>query len=339
MPWVKCRKCNKRVGMKKAKCPACGSMINIVEGVKDYTKITLKVLYVIIQVGLMGLLWFVSREVLYSEEVSELFFLFATDIILILSALGMGYFIYKGKDKRLQTYLMGLVVIVSLVFGTIYLYKGIGAFRYENSWEFYNLAERFEYDNAKKFKKNLEKVVEYENGDISVRNIRIKNMYIDNGVYVLYIEDFYQNYQLKLYLNLDNYDIIDCYYMYRDEKIYLVKNKKLVEDFDFYYAMMIVDVVMGENIEGLATIEEDVSRKLKDYFEESANIIISYEQLIKEKDNYYYKCSVHNMDFMASSEEKEFIIKFSKRDEAKTNKVWYYGDSSFDYVDWSIQIK
>ena len=48
---------------------------------------------------------------------------------------------------------------------------------------------------------------------------------------------------------------------------------------------------------------------------------------------------VYNMDYSGGKEEEDFEITFSALDKVKTKKVWYYGDPSFDYVDFSVKIK
>ena len=74
-------------------------------------------------------------------------------------------------------------------------------------------------------------------------------------------------------------------------------------------------------------------------FDESANMIISYDDFVFKDDKFVYSGSLSNMDYSVNMEEVEFDIIFSSLDKPKNKKVWYYGDSSFDYVDWNVKIK
>ena len=34
--------------------------------------------------------------------------------------------------------------------------------------------------------------------------------------------------------------------------------------------------------------------------------------------------------------DEKFKVKFGRRDNKKDKYVWYYGDASFDYVNWNV---
>ena len=120
-----------------------------------------------------------------------------------------------------------------------------------------------------------------------------------------------------------------------------MEDYKKTDYFELYYAMNIVDNVLGEDIKSLAKVEDTIEEKVGDSFKVSSNAMYNYEEL-----DYHYSSNtftvegdVYNMDYSGGMEEVDFEITFSALDKVKTKKVWYYGDPSFDYVDFSVKIK
>lgn len=341
MAWIKCRKCGRRISDKEIKCSKCGNKLKKLKVKKDYKDIILELLFLIIQVILTFTIFKISKEILYSDEVLELYIILALDLLLVLNGIfAFRKIIILGKRRIIEISVL-LVCVLSLAIGVIYGFKIIKAFRYENSRELYNLTEKYTLDDAKKIKTTIDKIFEYDDGGISSRNIIIGNFYEDEDYNVLYIDDFYGNYRLKFYLEMKDNEILNVFWMFDDNtKLYLVNDGQRTEDFSYYYAMYIVDSVMGEDISGLATIEEDVLKFVKNEFEESANTMLTYDELIfdSKENKFIYKCSAVNMDYYADIEHKDFEIEFNRLKEIKNKKVWYYGDSSFDYVNWNINI-
>lgn len=341
MAWIICKKCGKRISDKDNKCYKCGTKIKNISSKKNYKNIILKSLFIVVQVIVIGLLIVMSKDVMFSGDVSELYILFGLDLILIINIFIMGNSLLKIKEKSLLWYGLCFFCGISALFGIFFGYRSLNALKYDNSIELYNLCERYDIDEAKKIKKTIEDIFEYDFDEVSSRNIIIGNLYEDEEFHVLYIDDFYGNFSLKFYLKMNNDKIEDIFWYFdNDTKLYLYRNGKKTDDFAYYYAMYIVKSLVGENVKGLATIEEDAEKIVRKEFSESANAIFTYDELIfNEKENTFtYKCIVENMDYYADIEDKEFEIEFIRLSEAKNKKVWYYGDSSFDYVNWSVNI-
>ena len=120
-----------------------------------------------------------------------------------------------------------------------------------------------------------------------------------------------------------------------------MKDKEKTEYFEFYYAMSIVNEVLGEDIKNLAKLEDTIEEKVGDTFKISSNAMYNYEEL-----NYHYSSNkftvlgnVYNMDYSGGMEEAEFELSFDASEVVNTKKIWYYGDSSFDYVSWEVKVK
>lgn len=342
MACIKCKKCGRKVSDKVDKCPKCGKSIIANKEKIDYRKLGAYILFAVVQVTLIVLLFICSKEILYSDVINDLLVIVGLILLLIINNVIVGKKLYENKCKKFWYYGLCLVVIVSFVMGIVFVYRTVKAFIYDNSSEVYNLAEKYELNDAKKIKKAIDDIFEYDFEGISSRNVVIGNFYgdEDNDNYVLYIDDMYGNYRLKFYLDITDDKIKNIYWIFNeDTKFYLYKDGKKTDNFEYYYAMYIIDSLIGEGVSGLATIEEDVEKIVKDEFEESANAILTFDELIyNSEDNIFtYKCSVENMDYYADMENKKFDIEFTRLSDAKNKKVWYYGDSSFDYVNWSVK--
>lgn len=341
MTWIKCKKCGRKVNEKMNKCPKCGKSINKEKEKIDYKKLIAYILFVIVQIALIVLLFVCANEILYADVINDLLVIVGLILLLVINNVLVGKKLYEKKSKKIGYYILYFVVIVSFIMGAVFAYRTIKALIYDNSYEVYHLAEKYELKEAKQIKKVIDDIFEYDFDDVSSRNIVIGNFYEDedNNNYILYIDDIYGNYRLKFYLDIKNEKIENIYWKFNDTKLYLYEDGKKTENFEYYYAMYIVDSLIGEGISGLATIEEDIEKIVRVEFEESANAMLTFDELIYNSENniFTYKCSVENMDYYADIENKEFDIEFKRLSEAKDKKVWYYGDSSFDYVNWSVK--
>lgn len=337
MAWIKCKKCDRRVSDKKRKCPRCGALINKKEDTINYVDMFKKSIFIIIELLLMWFVVTIGREILFSGDVKPLILLLISVLLLIVSTLlNIKYVL---KDLNRFCYILGLIMVtMSFGISISYGYKSIMAFEYENNLEIYNLASKYSVNDAKKIKNKIDKIFEIDD-DISVRNVTIGNFYKDDDKYILYLDDFYGNYRLKFYILMDENNINDIYWLFNDHKIYLVKDGKKSKDFSYYYAMYIVENLMGEDIKGLARIEEDVEKIIKKKFDNCANAMISYDEFIYDDktDSFKYKCVAQNMDYYGDIVDEKFTISFDKLDKAKSKKIWYYGDAAFDYVNWNIK--
>lgn len=338
MAWVKCSKCGKRISDKVNKCDKCGCKIKPKKNVRDYKNIILGFILFFVMGLLIYTLYGVKDEVLYVSEMINLYiFIFISLLIIFLSLITFRYLILNKKVSKLYFFNL-LLLIFCFCFGVYYSFLGIKAFRYDNSLEVYNLTDNHDLKTAKMYKKKLDDIFEMED-DISIRNVNIRSLYNDEDVYVLFLDDFYNNYKLKFYVNISDDKIVDVYWLFNDKKFYLVKEGIKEDKFSFYYAMSIISVVLGEDVSGLANLDDEIKDKLVGLFDESANMIISYDDFVFKDDKFVYSGSLSNMDYSVNMEEVEFDIIFSSLDKPKNKKVWYYGDSSFDYVDWNVKIK
>lgn len=338
MAWIKCSKCGKRISDKAIKCGKCGMKIKQKNNDKNYKNIIIEFILLFVIGCLIYSLYNVKDEVLLVSEMINLYvFLLISLLVLFLSFVCFKLLNFKKKNCKLY-YVCLLLIFCCGSFGIYFGFLGVNAFRYDNSLEVYNLTSNHSLNNAKMYKNMIDEVFEIED-DISIRNVNIRSFYKDEDVYVLFLDDFYNNYKLKFYVNISDEKIIDVYWLFNNEKYYLVKDGLKEDNFSYYYSMSIINEVLGEDISGLANFDEEIKKKLINYFDESANMIISYDDFIYDDGRFVYSGSISNMDFSANMEEINFNIVFSSLDKPKKKKVWYYGDSSFDYVDWNVKIK
>ncbi len=335
MAWIRCKKCNKRVSDKNTNCPKCGAKIKITNS--NYVNVLVKVGLIILEIVLMLLVIAAGKKVLFIEKAWPLMFLFGSILLLLICTC---FNIFKVLKSLKNIWFLLNFVIISCSFGLslVYGYKGVNALIHENSMTLYNLTEKYSLKEAKRLKRGIEEIFAYDDGD-SVRDVVIGNFYKDNDEYILYLDDFYNNYRLKFYVLMNKDDFTDIYWMFDDQKLYLVKNGKKTDEFAYYYAMYIVNNVIGENVSGRVRIEDDVENILKKKFDNSSNIIISYDefQYDSKSDTFSYKCTAQSMDYYTDISNEDFTIYFERLTKAKKKKVWYYGDASFDYVNLSVK--
>lgn len=294
-----------------------------------------------ISIILFGILFFTTDSFLYSGSERVLYLLLFLVVLLFLYAFIIGRMLYKKYFRGFYYYVFFFLTLLSVIIGVIYGIRCLKAFRCDNDIEIYNLATKYDLEIAKELKYAIDNIFEYDFDDISSRDVVISNLYEDDGNYILYLDDIYGNYSLKFYLEIENNKILSVIWKF-DEKtdLYLYKDGKKTESFSYYYAMYIIKNVLGENIKTTIILEDDIEKKLRNEFLESANAIITYDEFIydKNKDEFVYKCFVENMDYYADISQDEFEIEFKRLMNASGKKVWYYGDSSFDYVKWSVNI-
>ncbi len=292
------------------------------------------ILVILCAVLIMG-----SSRWLFSENMSDLFPFF----IIVLCAL-LFTFIAFCLSRTLKTSL-GIVMLggVFLLFGgeIYYLSRGVYAFIYDNSTEVVLLNEKLSLDEAKYIKKQVDYFFEYDYDDVFSRNIIINGFHRSEDKCTLYIQDTSLRYTLKLYLDLENTSIKNIYWLYDNSKLFLVENGKKTESFEYYYAAYLTKELIGSQVSGVPRLEDAVEEKVKRQLNRSMTTLFAYEELFYDvKDGcFYLDGSVDAMDDYGQMTNTEFVIKMWKKEKASTKGTWYYGDSSFDYVEWDVSVK
>lgn len=337
MAWVKCKYCNKRISDKVDVCPNCNKKV----GKQDKRKVINLVVQILSIIFLLLLSFFligISKQLLYSEVLGDLFIVLGICFVLFLSCF-IFCKVFINKKKSLINLFFLLVVLGGLFLSFIYCIRSINAFRYDNSLETLKLSEKLNIKDAKKIKQEIDEIFEFDYDGVSSRNVIIGSFYEDDDVYVLYLDDSYNNYRLKFYVVMDKKNIIDVYWNYDDKLLYFVKDGKKTENFEYFYSMYIFSCVCGEDIKGLATVEEDIEKEVNMKLNGFANTMFSYDQLTYNQDSNIFnlECSVDAMDYYGDMESDAFLVSFMRSDQKRSKKVWYYGDSSFDYVSWKIK--
>lgn len=336
-----CRFCGKKIDEKYKRCPKCHKYLR--EGKKDkefYVKSFLYLCWVIVQVIFVSVLYCSRSELLYSGNVSDLLILTVFSILLIANSMLVA--VKFGKSEKTPGMLfIGCLTVAFAIISVISFYKISVAFVHDNSYEISFLADEYSLDVAKKIKSEIDEVFEYDYDDVYSRDVIIGNLYTDGEYSTLYIDDAYGNYRVKYFVKFVDFEIVDVYWEFDGNKLYLMKDKEKTEYFEFYYAMNIVNEVLGEDINNLAKLEDTIEEKVGDTFKVSSNAMYNYEEL-----DYHYSSNtftvlgnVYNMDYSGGMEEAEFELSFETSDVVNSKKVWYYGDSSFDYVSWDVKVK
>lgn len=309
---------------------------------KKNKRIFVMCLFVFVEIVFSILLFYFSDKYLYSSYNKDLIIIILTACICFLfSFIGSKKLFCVYKTSVVRYFLVGLGVICSS-FCVLQIGKCIYAFRYENSREVYKLSSNFSVFEAKKIKNSIDDIFEKDFDDIFSRDIIIDNYYYDedNGKYILYLADYYKNYKLKFYVDILDDKIFNIYWEYNYDILYFVYEGKKTDDFEFYYAMYILDQVIGNETKKVVKFENFIEDKIKKYFADSTNVIVSYEDLNHnvDKNIFVLKCHAAGMDFYGDVLEKNFEILFNGVSESNTRGVWYYGDSSFDFVNYNINI-
>lgn len=336
MAKIKCKYCGKKIEDNHKVCPKCHK--RLVFDFKKLYKTLGYVLWTILQVVLVILVFVYSKDALYSGNIKDLYLLMVLVGIILVNCILLGCSIFKKRIKKKRKLFLCLLIFIFASFGIIFSYRIGKAYYYKNSGEILLLAKKYEMNVALKIKDEVNSVFEYDDDNVYERDIVISNFYTDGDLTNLYINDFYGNYTLKFYLVMDDFEVKDVFWLFNDEKLYLVKDGKKTENFEYFYAMYIVDSVLGEDIKGLAKIEDDVESKILKEFDDSSNTIFNYEEL---EYNYTYntfkiKGDAYNLNFYDDVLEKDFTIRFSKREKKNNKHIWYYGDASFDFVNFDV---
>lgn len=338
MAKVKCKYCGKKIDEKYKRCPKCHKYL--LRGEHKYLKPLLYGGWILIQAILCLGLYFLSKELLYSEEISDLLILGLLCLVIIVSYLLASTFIYKNRKRDVLTTIGFIAIIVSFCFSLYYAYNISKAIRYGNSNELLMLSENYDFSLAKEIKEEIERVFEYDENNTFSRDVIISNLYTDGKYSNLYLEDSYGNYKLKFYVDFDDFKIKDIFWEFGDNNLYLVKDGEKTEQFEYYYAMNIVNKMLGEEVSGLARLDSAIEKEVGKEFAISANTMFNYEEL-----EYHYSSNsftivgnAYNMDYSGGMEEKEFTVTFNKNVSDNNKHIWYYGDSSFDYVKWDVKI-
>ena len=234
-----------------------------------------------ISIILFGILFFTTDSFLYSGSERVLYLLLFLVVLLFLYAFMIGRMLYKKYFRGFYYYVFFFLTLLSVIIGVIYGIRCLKAFRCDNDIEIYNLATKYDLEIAKELKYAIDNIFEYDFDNISSRDVVISNLYEDDGNYILYLDDIYGNYSLKFYLEIENNKILSVIWKF-DEKtdLYLYKDGKKTESFSYYYAMYIIKNVLGENIKTTIILEDDIEKKLRNEFLESANAIITYDEFV-----------------------------------------------------------
>ncbi len=341
----KCTRCGGKIDSETLKCSKCKKKPDTDKKNGVFRNNLMfwmpRILYILIQGFICFLAVFLSGELLYSGDINHLFLIMGVCAVGIINAFIMIRVLFLQKSKRFINILLLMISIFTLVVDIIYFGKNINAVRFENSSELVLLNEKYSLNNAKIIKEKIEEIFEYDFEEISSRDVVIGSFYEDEDVYVLYLDDSYGNYRLKFYLKMTDNNIDDVYWVYDDAKFYLVKDGSKTDNFEYYYAMSILNGTRESEIHGLATIENDVETYIKNGLDDSANAIFTYDELKYDKDSntFYFSCHVHSMNYYGNGYDESYKVLFARMDEVNKKKVWYYGDSSFDYVSWCIENK
>ena len=337
MAKVKCKYCGKKIEDNLKVCPKCHK--RLVFDFKKFYKSLMYVIWAMLQIVLSVLVLGYSKDILYSDNIKDLYLLMILVGVILVNCILLGCSIFKRRIKKKRKLLLCLLIFIFTLFGMIFSYRIGKAYYYKNSGEILLLAEKYEMNVALKIKDEVESFFEYDEEGSVERNVVISNFYTDGDLTNLYLKDSYGNYTLKFYLTMEDFEIKDAFWLFDDEKLYLIKNGKKTDNFEYYYAMYIVDSVLGEDVKGLARIEDDVESKILKEFDNSANTIFNYEEL--EFDYTYntfkLKGDAYNMNFYDDVKEEDFTIKFNKREKRNSKHIWYYGDASFDFVNFDVK--
>ena len=268
-----------------------------------------------------------------------------SDLIYLVGILIFGIFFtavvvkYILKKKRFFYKILLFIFSVILLIYLILFFKCINAFRYENNNELVILTEKYSLKKAKEIKKAINDIFEYDINGVSSREVTIGNFYEDGDFFVLYLDDLFGNYRLKFYLDITNGKINNVFFEFNEKCFYLVKNMEKTTDFEYYYSMYIFNNVLSGDVTGLPTIEEDIEKIIKSEFDINyiSNIIFTYDELIYDSSNnkFYLDVFVHNMDYYGYMLDFSYTVEF-KGDDYNKKKTWYYGDSSFDFLEFTI---
>lgn len=338
MAWIKCRYCNKRISDKALICPRCNKKLG--RNKIDTKRLLYNSLFIVAQLILCLLLYYFSFSLIFSDSISDLFIIFGICSIIYISVIFSCSYIFKTRKLDVFVVISGLVSIFSFVFSTGYLIKGISALRYNNSVELLKISSHFDIKEAKSIKTGLEGYFEYDSDNSFSRDIIINDFYCVDDIYSLYIDDIYNNYSLKFFVTMKDGKISDIFWNMDEYDFYLVKDGKKTGDFEYYYAMNIVNSVAGEEITGLSTIENEVEQKVEKELGDVSALLLTYEKLrySPDKDMFFRDCEAESMDFSGNMANTKFLISFEQNGTKSNNDIWYYGDCSFEYVNWDVNI-
>lgn len=335
MAKVKCEFCGKKIDEKYKRCPKCHKYLCKDNKMKVYG---LYALWGIIQLVLCYLLVNLSNEAFYSEKVSDLYIVILFIFLILFNSIIASVFI-RNKKKELSKIIISILCVVFSFFSFIYIFKVVDAFKYNNSQELKMLADKYEFNIALDIKSEIEKIFEYDSDGVFARDVKISNFYTDGKMSNLYLDDSYGNYSLKFFVDLDEFVIKDVTCDFNGKMLTLVKDFKKTKQFDFYYAMMITDEMLGEDIKGLAKLDRAIEDKIATIIDIPVNAMFNYENLEYNSDKNIFTINgnVYNMDLYGNLKDNSFTVIFENNYENKNKHEWYYGDSSFDYVNWDVK--
>lgn len=337
MAKVKCKFCGKKIEDSYKRCPKCHKYLRKDNKVKVYG---LCFVWFFVQSLLSYILISFSKGALYSEKISDLYIIILLIFIILINSIVCAAFLLKKNKKELYKIIISVLCILFSLFSFTYIFRVIKAFRYENSGELKLLADKYEFGIAKDIKSEIERIFEYDSNGVFSRDVKISNFYTDGKTSNLYLEDSYGNYSLKFYVDMDEFVIKDVTCKFGEDELVLVNDFEKTEQFEFYYAMMIANEVLGEDIKGLAKLDRAIEDVIASKIDIPVNAMFNYEDLeySYSKNNFSIKGNIYNMNGLGSLVEESFEVIFENNYGCKNKHEWYYGDSSFDYVNWDVKI-
>lgn len=343
MAVIKCKKCGKNFSDKKKACPKCGWSKESATKKNKWLDIA-NILLVLLTIVLSYVLIRYSKNWLYSEKLSDLWIIISLCLILMIASGIIIKITLNNNLKKVLKVFSETIGCIGLLIFAFYFIGSLNALYYKNSQELVILSEKFKYKEAKAIKEEIERIFEYDEKNIYSRDVLISNFYYNDtqNIYSLYLDDSHGNYSLKFSVEILNNKFKNVYYEKDDYKFYLVKDGKKTDDFEYYYAMYILDNVLGEDISGISKIEDDIEKNVEEQLklENTANYFYTYEELEynKDKNIFTVNCSVEDMNYYGNLNNHKFLLTLKRNDNYKNKKNWYYGDSSFDYVNFIIEI-
>ena len=338
MAWINCCKCGRRISDKNDICPKCGYDKTRIKN-NVWKKHIFGIFNILLSLFFSLVLVIYGDELLYTEILSDLNILFSLIFALMFCLFLIFRNIYLLKKMNFYKVFLMILGCCFLVINGIYLYKTILALYYSNSLELVELTNKYGYKDAKKIKKEIERVFEYDYENVYSRDVLIDNFYEDGHEYVLYLNDVHGNYKLRFRVEMKNYKFREVYYEFDDNKMYLIKNYKKTNNFEYYYAMYILSNVLGEDISGVSTITHDIESDVSSEYD-AASYMFTYDgfKYNSKENKFSLDAEVITMDYYGNVVDYNFDVFFTLVDGEKKRKIWYYGDSSFDYVNFDVKI-
>lgn len=252
-------------------------------------------------------------------------------------------YIVKNKSKLLD-YLLFIVIGLCFCFSFFYGFKSCVLFKYNNDLDVVVMSDTFSIKKSKLLVKEINKYFEEKQTFLS-RKISINKCFLSKDMgkntYSINFDNYNKAYTLRFYFEEVNNKIKNLFWINEnDEKFYLIDDFKKTDNFDYYYAVAILDVALGEQSEVDKSFDKMVEEKVSKEFDDSKFVIVSYDQIVFDKENNQFSInsSVNSMDGIGNMKSKNFVIKIKKVNNVLEDfkNVNYYNDYSFNYLEWEI---